>query len=101
MWSCLRPVPEEPGEACAFYLGKILDALKEAKILPVMLAGLKHQENLRSLSNRSSMHAYPGNWVSQVLPPCHSNQGDALVNHCSELENSFHQLAAYDRQALV
>ena len=35
----------------------------------------------------------------QHIPLSHRNQGDALVNHCHELEASFHQLAAYDRQA--
>ena len=41
-----RSMPEEPHAALAWLLPKLLDGLKEAKILPVMLATVKHQEKL-------------------------------------------------------
>lgn len=38
--------PEDPTEACVWLLQKITSQLQEAKMWPVKLAGIKHQESL-------------------------------------------------------
>ena len=42
-------MPEDPIQACHWLLPKLTSALTEAKILPVRLQHLKHQEVLRTL----------------------------------------------------
>ena len=53
-----RPFPDEPRAALDWALPRIKDALKESKMLPIMLIPLKHQEALRSLALYRIIHVY-------------------------------------------
>ena len=46
----IRPMPDEAFAAAEWLLPKLLKDLSDAKVLPLKIAHLKHQEALRSLS---------------------------------------------------
>lgn len=78
--SFLRPMPEEPHPAAEWLLPKLLKDLSDAKLLPLKINHLKHQEALRSLSFfRHIMHVRCVGTPSQALGPDTYRFWDSII----------------------
>ena len=47
---CLRPMPSDPYEAASWLMPKILKDLADAKLLPLKIGHMKHQDALCTLT---------------------------------------------------